>query len=194
LRGDTRALFDQLQRPDVDLVEGLPPTLCVTQHAGAARPRSTLATLAEVHDHLRLLWARLGTPHCPRCGAPIRRHTPAEILRQTLGLGEGRKIYVLAPLVRAAKGGHRDVFQDIRQSGFLPARIDGVLTEVRDVPRLNPKVEHWIDLVVDRLVVREGIRDRLAESLATAAKHGGGAVLVTDAEDGDWHDRVYSTR
>ncbi|MCC6420171.1 MAG: excinuclease ABC subunit UvrA [Gemmataceae bacterium] len=194
LRGDTRALFDPLQRPDVDLVEGLPPTLCVAQHPGAARLRSTLATLTEIHDHLRLLWTRLGTPHCSECGTPIRRHTPAEILRQTLGLGEGRKIYMLAPLVRSAKGEHRDVFQQIRQAGFLRARIDGVLTEVRDIPRLNPKVEHTIDLVVDRLVVREGIRGRLAESIAAAVKHGGGTVVITDADDGDWHDRVFSTR
>jgi excinuclease ABC subunit A len=194
LRGDTRALFDQLRRPDVDLVEGLPPTLSVAQHAGAARPRSTLATLTEIHDHLRLLWARAGTPHCYNCGAPIRRHTPAEIARQTLALGEGRKVYLLAPLVRGAKGEHRDVFQQIRQGGFLRARVNGVLTEVRETPRLNPRQTHDIDLVVDRLVVREGIRDRLGESLAAAVKQGGGTVIVSTNDEGDWHDQIYSTR
>src|SRR5437660_220996 len=97
LRGDTRALFDQLQRPDVDLVEGLPPTLCVAQSTVSTRPRSTLATMTEIHDHLRLLWARAGTPYCYQCGTPIRRHTLAEVIRQTLALGEGRKLYILAP-------------------------------------------------------------------------------------------------
>jgi excinuclease ABC subunit A len=194
LRGDTRALFDQLRRPDVDLVEGLPPTLSVGQHAGTARPRTTLATLTEIHDHLRLLWARAGTPHCYNCGAPIRRHTPAEIVRRTLGLGEGRKVYLLAPLVRRAKGEHREVFQQIRQGGFLRARVNGVLTEVRDNPRLNPRQAHDIDLVVDRLVVREGIRDRLAESLATGVKQGGGTVIVSTNDEGDWDDLIFSTR
>jgi excinuclease ABC subunit A len=194
LRGDTRALFEQLRRPDVDLVEGLPPTLCVSQNPGASRPRSTLATLTEIHDHLRLLWARAGTPHCYRCGAPIGRHTPAEIARQTLALGEGRKVYLLAPLVRAARGEHREAFQQIRQGGFLRARVNGVLTEVRDTPRLNPRQTHNIDLVVDRLVVRDGIRDRLAESLAEAIKHGRGTVIVSTADGDDWQDLVYSTR
>src|SRR5437764_14213931 len=156
LRGDTRALFDQLRRPDVDLVEGLPPTLGVPQNPGASRPRSTLATLTEIHDHLRLLWARAGTPHCYHCGAPIRRHTPAEIARRTLALGEGRKVFLLAPLVRGARGEHREVFQLIRQSGFLRARVNRVLTELRDNPRPNPKQTHDRDLVAERLVDRDG--------------------------------------
>jgi excinuclease ABC subunit A len=194
LRGDTRALFDQLRRPDVDLVEGLPPTLCVSQNPGASRPRSTLATLTEIHDHLRLLWARAGTPHCYVCGTPIRRHTAAEIARHTLALGEGRKIYLLAPLVRGAKGEHREAFQQIRQGGFLRARVNGVLTEVRDNPRLNPRQAHNIDLVVDRLVVRDGIRDRLAESLAEAVKQGRGTVIVSTADGAEWNDLIFSTR
>jgi len=119
LRVDTRALFDQLQRPDVDLVEGLPPTLCVAQQAGSARPRSTLATLTEIHDHLRLLYARLGVPHCPQCGRAIERQTAADIVKQTLALEEGRKVYILAPLVQARKGEHKDAFHSIRAGGFL---------------------------------------------------------------------------
>src|SRR5262245_52976258 len=107
LRIDTRAWFEQLQRPDVDVVEGLPPTLAVEQHAGSARPRSTLATLAEIHDHLRLLWARAGTPHCWECGTPIRRQSTAEIVRQTLAREDGRKVLILAPVVRGRKGEHR---------------------------------------------------------------------------------------
>src|SRR5947208_2002091 len=101
LRGDARARFEQLQRPDVDVIDGLPPTLSVAQHAGSVSPRSTLATVTEIHDHLRLLWARLGVPHCWQCGSAIRRHTVAEIVRHTLALPEGCKIYVLAPVVRS---------------------------------------------------------------------------------------------
>ncbi len=166
----------------------------MAQHSGSVSPRSTLATLTEIHDHLRLLWARLGTPHCWQCGAPIRRHTIPEIVRQTLALPEGAKIYLLAPVVRGAKGDHAEVFQQLRQAGFLRARVDGVLTEVRDNPRLNPKVSHTIDWVVDRLVVRPGIEERLTESLRTAARHGNGSVIVTHAEEGDWTDLTFSTR
>ncbi len=195
LRGDTRALFDQLRRPDVDLVEGLPPTLCVSQATVSARPRSTLATVTEIHDHLRLLWARAGTPHCYQCGSAIRRHTLAEVIRNTLNLGEGRKLYILAPLVKDRKGDHKEVFQQIRKSGFLRARVNGALLEIRDIPKLNPRQSHTIDLVIDRLVLREGIRERLAESLAAAIKHGDGTVIVSDLEaTGDWQDHIYSTR
>src|SRR5436190_8088667 len=194
LRGDARARFEQLPRPDADVIDGLPPTLSVAQHTGSVSPRSTLATITEIHDHLRLLWARLGTPHCWQCGAAIARHTVHEIARQTLALGEGHRIYVLAPVVRGARGDHAEVFQQLRQAGFLRARVDGVLTEVRDNPRLNPKQSHTIDWVVDRLVVRAGIEERLAESLQTATRHGDGSVTVTHADDGDWHDLAFSTR
>ncbi len=194
LRIDARAWFDQLRRPDVDLVEGLPPTLAVEQHAGSARPRSTLATLTEIHDHLRLLWARRGTPFCYQCGTAIRKQSTAAIVRETLSLGDGRKVLILAPVVRGRKGEHREVFQKIRQDGFLRARVNGVLTEVRDTPRLNPRQSHTVELVVDRLVIREGIQPRLTESIESAVKHGEGTVIVTDVDDGDWHDRPFNTR
>jgi len=194
LRVDTRALFTQLQRPDVDLVDGLPPTLCVSQQAARGRRRSTLATLTEIHDHLRLLWARLGTLYCYQCGRAIRRDTLSEIVRATVALEQGRKIYLLAPLVQESKGEHRDVFGQIRQAGFLRARVDGVLMEIRDNPELDPRRPHTIEVVVDRLVVKDGIRERLADSLETAVKHGEGTVIVTDIDDGDWHDHRYSTR
>jgi excinuclease ABC subunit A len=194
LRVDARALFDQLQRPDVDVVEGLPPTLCVAQQTGSTRPRSTLATLTEIHDHLRLLWARRGTPYCYRCGTPIRRQTVDAIVRQTLALEEGRKIYLLAPVVRGQPGDHKEVFQQLRQAGFLRARVDGVLTEIRDNPRLSPRQSHTVDLVVDRLVIRAGIAERLTESVETAVKHGEGTVIVAELDDSVWHDRLFSTR
>ncbi len=209
LRVDTRALFDQLQRPDVDLVDGLPPTLCVSQQAHGTGRRSTLGTLTEIHDHFRLLWARLGIPHCPKCGRALCRQTLAEIIRQVLALEpdcgtQGRKVYLLAPLVHNQKGEHREAFQQIRQAGFVRARIDGTLTELGDLPPLNPRQPHTIEMVVDRLVIRggivgqaaslPGIQDRLAESLQTAVKHGGGTVIVTDIDSGDWQDKRYCTR
>ena len=193
LGNDSRSRFDQLQRPDVDVVDGLPPTLCVSQHTGTPRPRSTLATITEIHDHLRLLWARLGTPHCPVCGLPVSKHFVADIVRQTLQSDEGRKIYLLAPLVQERAGDHKEVFQQIRQGGFLRARVDGVLHEIRDALKLNARQEHTIEVVVDRLVVRPTIAERLTESLTTTLKHGQGRVIVTDIDDGDWHDQSYST-
>jgi excinuclease ABC subunit A len=193
LGNDSRALFEQLQRPDVLAIEGLPPTLCVSQQSGSPRPRSTLATITEIHDHCRLLWARLGVPHCYQCGKAVYRHSVHEIARQTLQSPEGRKIYLLAPLVRDQLGDHKDVFARIRLSGFLRARVDGVLHEIRDAVKLNPRERHTIEAVVDRLVVRPNLGERLAESLNTTLKEGGGRVIVTEIDDGDWHDQPYNT-
>ncbi|MBI2807896.1 MAG: ATP-binding cassette domain-containing protein [Planctomycetes bacterium] len=192
LRGDQRALFHQLQPPDVDAIEGLPPVVCVSQRTAQARPRSTLATVTEIHDHLRLLWARFGNPHCPDCKLPIRKHTLTEIVRATLAQ-EGRKIFVLAPLVQDQPGEHREHFQYIRQTGFLRARVDGVLMEIRDTPRIEPRKPHTIELIVDRLIVKTTIEERLRESLAAASQHGHGRIVISDIETGDWNDDVYST-
>ncbi len=180
--------------PTFDAIEGLPPTLCVSQQTTAARPRSTLATVTEIHDHLRLLYARLGNPHCPNCGTPVRKHTTADIVRITVAQEEGRKLYVLAPLVREQPGLHKEVFQQIRQGGFLRARVDGVLMEIRDTLKLDAKKPHTIELVVDRLVLRPTIADRLHESLQTAIKQSGGRVILTDIDSGEWRDAAYSTR
>ena len=193
LRGDKRALFQQLQRPDVDAIEGLPPVVCVSQQTASALPRSTLATVTEIHDHLRLLYARFGTPYCPNCQKPIHKHTLSEIIRATMSQ-EGRKIFVLASLVQDQPGDHKDHFQHIRQSGFLRARVDGVLMEIRDTPKLDAKKKHTIELIVDRLVVKPTIEERLRESLTTAVQHSGGRVVITDGETGGWIDDVYSTQ
>jgi len=194
LPGEERALFDQLKRPDVDRIEGLPPTLSVSQHVSAARPRSTLGTITEIDDHLRLLWARLGTPHCSACGDPIRKVNSADILAAFYKMGEGRKVFLLAPLVRNQVGEHREAFVQIRQGGFLRARIDDVLNEIRDIPKLPPKEPHSIEVVIDRLVVRPGMDDRFRESLATALKVGQGRVVLTHIDEGDWEDRAFSTQ
>jgi excinuclease ABC subunit A len=194
LRVDTRALFDQLQRPDVDAVDGLPPTLSVSQQTGHAQPRSTLATLTEIYDHLRLLWARAGSPYCYQCGALIHREPVHEIVRRTMALEEGRKIYILAPLLHGQKGDQKETFQEMRQAGFLRARVDGVLTEIQEKTHLNARQNHTVDLVVDRLVMRPGVEERLTESLETALKHGGGMVIVAEVDGDGLRDHRFSTR
>jgi excinuclease ABC subunit A len=194
LRVDSRALFDQLQRPNVDLVDGLPPTLCVAQNLGAPQPRGTLATLTDIHDHLRLLWARLGTLHCYRCGTPILRQAIAEIVQETMRRPAGQKTMVLAPVSSEQKGDHKEILQELRQAGFLRARIDGALMEIAAAHRLNPRQRHSVELVIDRLIIKDGMEDRLSEALQTAVKRSGGPVIVTDIEDGDWHDWLFSTR
>lgn len=194
LRLDSRALFEQLQRPDVDWIDGLPPTLSMSQQGGPARRRSTLATLTEIHDHLRLLWSRLGTPHCYQCGAPLFRYRLGEILRQVLAGPPGQKLQILAPVVRQAAGDHRAVFQQIRQAGFLRARVDGQVVEVREPPALAPRQRHTIEIVVDRLVRRPGLEERLREALELALKHGQGQVLVATQVGEDWQDSYYSSR
>ena len=193
LQGDKRAIFRQLQRPDVDAIDGLPPVVCVSQNTVAARPRSTLATVTEIHDHLRLLYARFATPYCPDCNVPIHKHTLGEIVNATLAQ-DGRKIMVLAPLVVDEAGDHKAHFQRIRQGGFLRARVDGVLMEIRDTPPLDAKKPHTIELIVDRLLVKPNIAERLRESLGIAVEHSGGRVIVTDIDTSDWRDDVYCTK
>ncbi len=189
-----RQFLDQLERPDVDSIEGLPPTVAIDQKAGASSPRSTVGTVTEVYDYLRLLYARAGTPHCPSCGLAIERRTPEQIVAGTLALGEGKKVIVLAPLVRGRKGLHREAFEAIRRAGLLRARVDGETVEVRDEPKLARTKAHDIDAVVDRLVVRGGIRPRLAESVDLALKLGDGAVVLS-IQDGDaWADRLLSVK
>src|SRR4051794_8300071 len=188
-----RQFLDQLERPDVDLVEGLPPTVSIDQRSGTANPRSTVATVTEIHDYLRLLYARVGVAHCPGCGQPIRRQTPEQIVGGVLGMREGRKVLVLAPLVRGRKGEHRDAFQSIRRAGLLRARVDGQVVELKDEPpKLARTRTHDVEAVVDRLVVREGIRPRLAESVDLALKLGGGSVILSARSDDAWDDLLLS--
>jgi excinuclease ABC subunit A len=195
-----RQFLHQLERPDVDLIEGLQPTISIDQRGGSQNPRSTVATVTEIYDHLRLLMARLGTPHCYQCGAPIRQQSPEEILEELLQLPAGTKVMILAPLVRGRKGQHREVLDAIRKAGFIRARVNGEVVDVEASPELNPRKTHRIEAVIDRIVIREGISDRLAESLHLAVTHGEGTVLVSSFErqsegdtEGTWHDALYST-
>jgi len=188
-----RQFLDQLERPDADLIEGLPPTVSIDQSAGAANPRSTVGTLTEIHDYLRLLYARAGTPHCPRCGAPIRRQSPEQMVATVLAMREGRKVLILAPIVRGRKGAHADAFRAVRRAGLIRARVDGEVIELdKDDPKLAKTKTHDIEAVVDRLVVRPGIRPRLAESLDLALKLGEGSVVLSAQSDGGWDDETLS--
>ncbi len=188
-----RQFLDQLERPDVDLIEGLPPTVAINQKAGQASPRSTVGTITEIHDFLRLLYARLGTPFCPRCGLPIHRQTPEQMVAHVLASPEGRKVMILAPLVSGRKGQHLEVFQAIRRAGLIRARVDGEIVDVTDQPpKLARTKSHRIEAVIDRLVMREGIRPRLAESINLALKLSEGVVVIAAQTATGWEDHVLS--
>jgi excinuclease ABC subunit A len=195
-----RQFLNQLERPDVDLIEGLQPTVSIDQRAGSQNPRSTVATVTEIYDHLRLLMARLGTPHCYQCGSPIQQQSPEEIQEEVESLSSGTKVMILAPMVRGRKGQHQDVFAAIRKAGFLRARVDGEIVDVDNPPEMNSRKNHRIDAVIDRIVIRDGIADRLAESLRLGIMHGEGTVLIShfqraaeDSAEGEWHETLYST-
>ncbi len=194
LSGYARQFLDQLERPDVDAIEGLPPTVAIDQKSGTTSPRSTVGTITEINDYLRLLYARTGTPHCPACGLAIERRTPEQIVASVLALGDGKKVIVMAPLVRGRKGQHKEAFEAIRRAGLLRARVDGAIVEIREEPKLAKTKRHDVEAVVDRLVVREGIRPRLAESVDLALKLGDGAVVLSIQEGDAWVDRLLSVK
>ena len=190
-----RQFLDQMERPDVDLIEGLPPTVAIDQKSGSANPRSTVATVTEAYDYLRLLYARTGLPHCPTCGQAIARQAPEQIVDTILKLGDGRKVLLLAPMIRGRKGQHLEIFRKIREAKLLRARVDGVILDFNDEsepPKLAKSKNHTIEAVVDRLVVREGIRSRVAESVDRALDLGGGSIILAVQEGDAWVDRVAS--
>ncbi len=185
--------LDQVERPDVDAIEGLPPTVAIDQRAGSPNPRSTLGTVTEIHDYLRLLFARTGQPHCPACGAVINRQTPEQMIDWLLKRKEGRRVQILAPLARSRKGQNLEVFQAIRRAGLIRARIDGEMVEVSDAPpKLAKNRSHTIEAVVDRLSIRDGIRPRLAESLDLALKLSGGGILALFESEEGWAEQSMS--
>ena len=182
----------------MDLIEGLEPTISIDQRAGSHNPRSTVATVTEVYDYLRLLFARLGESSCHQCGMAIRPQSPEQIIEAILVQPAGTRIMILAPIVRGRKGQHREELEEIRKAGFVRARIDGELLEVNEPPELSPRKAHTIEAVVDRIVIPEGVEPRLAESVRLALRHSDGLVLVSsehkdDKGQTDWHDELFST-
>ena len=193
-----RQFLHQLERPDVDLIEGMQPTISIDQRAGSPNRRSTVATVTEIYDYLRLLYARLGESTCYQCGTLIRQQSLEQILETLLSRPSGTRMMILAPIIRGHKGQHREAIEGIRKAGFLRARIDGEMLEVNEPPELLPQKVHHIEAVVDRIVIREGVEPRLAESIRLAVRHGDGLVLASEevhsgAAQPQWRDELFST-
>jgi len=174
-----RQFLGQMDKPDVDSIEGLSPAISIDQKTTSRNPRSTVGTVTEIYDYLRLLYARIGKPHCWICGRPIEGQTKEQIVDQILGLEPGTRFVVRSPLVRGQKGWHKDVLDRVRQEGFTRVQIDGEqYTLDQELPELDKNVRHDVSVVVDRLVMKEGIRRRLSESVETALDEAGGLIEV----------------
>ena len=177
-----RQFLGQMDKPDVDYIEGLSPAISIDQRSGSRNPRSTVATVTEVYDYMRLLWARVGRPHCPQCGRPIAQQTVEQMVDQVMTLPEGTRLLILSPLVRGRKGEHQKVFEDIRKAGYVRARVNGEVLDIEEAPELDKYKKHTIEAVVDRLTVRQGAEVRLADSLETAVKLAGGLAVIAPAD------------
>ncbi|MBR2423368.1 MAG: excinuclease ABC subunit UvrA [Oscillospiraceae bacterium] len=173
-----RQFLGQMDKPDVDSIDGLSPAISIDQKTTSKNPRSTVGTVTEIYDYLRLLWARVGVPHCPKCGKEISRQTIDQIVDRVESLGEGTRFIVMSPIVRGKKGEHAKVFDDARKSGFARVRVDGILYDLAEEIKLEKNKKHTIELVLDRLVIREGQRRRLTDSIETACTHSGGLVVI----------------
>ncbi|CCH89049.1 UvrABC system protein A (UvrA protein) (Excinuclease ABC subunit A)(Excinuclease ATPase subunit) [Modestobacter italicus] len=190
-----RQFLGQMDKPDVDFIEGLSPAVSIDQKSTNRNPRSTVGTITEVYDYLRLLYARAGQPHCPNCGKPISRQTPQQIVDQVLGMEEGTRFQVLAPVVRARKGEYVDLFSSLQTQGFSRVRVDGTVHPLTEPPKLKKQEKHTIEVIVDRLTVKESAKRRLTDSVETALGLAGGLVVldfVDLAEDDPQRERTFS--
>ncbi|WP_428985722.1 excinuclease ABC subunit UvrA [Sinomonas terricola] len=190
-----RQFLGQVDKPDVDFIEGLSPAVSIDQKSTSKNPRSTVGTITEIYDYMRLLWARVGRPHCPICHEPVTRQTPQQIVDQLLELADGTRFQILAPVVRGRKGEFVDLFKELAAKGYARARVDGELVQLSEAPKLGKQFKHTIEVVVDRLVVKEGIRQRLADSVETALGLAEGRVVadfVDVAPDDDGRTRAFS--
>ena len=173
-----RQFLGQMNKPEVDSIEGLSPAISIDQKTTSHNPRSTVGTVTEIYDYLRLLYARIGHPHCPKCGKPITQQSVDQMVDQITALPERTKLLILAQVVRGRKGEHKKVLEKIRRDGYVRVRVDGAVYDINDDIRMEKNKKHTIDVVIDRLVVREGMNTRLADSLETALKLGEGVVYV----------------
>ena len=173
-----RMFLGQMEKPDVDYIEGLSPAISIDQKTTSKNPRSTVGTVTEIYDYLRLLWARVGTPHCPKCGKEIHQQTIDQIIDQVLALPEGTRIQVMAPVIRGKKGEHAKVFEDAKRSGYVRVRADGNLYELDEEIKLEKNKKHNIEVIIDRLIIRPDIQQRLTDSVETASALSGGLVVV----------------
>ena len=173
-----RMFLGQMEKPDVDYIDGLSPAISIDQKTTSKNPRSTVGTVTEIYDYLRLLWARVGTPHCPKCGKEIQQQTIDQIIDQVLALPEGTRIQVMAPVIRGKKGEHAKIFEDARRSGYVRVRVDGNLYELDETIQLEKNKKHNIDIIIDRLIIRQDIHQRLTDSVETASALTGGLVVI----------------
>ena len=180
-----RQFLGQMDKPDVDAIDGLSPAISIDQKTTSKNPRSTVGTVTEIYDYLRLLWARVGVPHCPKCGKEIRRQTIDQIVDRVEALGEGTRFLVLSPIIRGKKGEHKKVFEDAKKSGFARVRVDGIQYDLTEEIPCEKNKKHTIELVVDRLVLKEGLRRRLTDSIETACSHSGGLVTIELPKTGE---------
>ena len=180
-----RQFLGQMDKPDVDSIDGLSPAISIDQKTTSRNPRSTVGTVTEIYDYLRLLWARVGVPHCPKCGKEISRQTIDQIVDRVEALGSGTRFIVLSPVIRGKKGEHQKVFDDARKQGFARVRVDGILYDLTEQIALEKNKKHTIELVVDRLVLKDGLRRRLTDSIETACTHSGGLVTVQLPDTGE---------
>jgi excinuclease ABC subunit A len=190
-----RQFLGQMDKPDVDFIEGLSPAVSIDQKSTNRNPRSTVGTITEVYDYLRLLFARAGEPHCPKCGKPISRQTPQQIVDRVLAMEEGTRFQVLAPVVRGRKGEYVDLFAELQAKGFARVRVDGVVHPLTEPPKLKKQEKHTIEVVIDRLTVKESSKQRLTDSVETALGLAGGIVVldfVDLAEDAPHRERTFS--
>jgi excinuclease ABC subunit A len=191
-----RQFLDQMQKPDVDHIEGLSPAISIEQRTAGSNPRSIVATSTEIHDYLRLLYANIGKAHCPKCGRPVRRQSAQEIVEQLRVLPPRSKVSLLAPLVRGRKGRHEDVFDAIRRQGFVRVRVDGEIHEIESVPELDKKKSHTIEAVVDRLIITDKITSRLTDSVELALKQGSGTLRILHQPENAtaWKELLFSEK
>src|SRR5437870_5588691 len=182
-----RQFLGQMEKPDVDFIEGLSPAISIDQKSTSKNPRSTVGTITEIYDYLRVLYARIGQPHCPKCGRPVGRQTPDQIVDQVMQLPEGTRFQVLAPIVRGRKGEYERLLADLARKGFSRARVDGELKDLSEKIRLDRYYKHSIEVVVDRLVARSDIRRRVADSIETALElaEGMAAIAVQTHDDAE---------
>ena len=188
-----RQFLPQMDKPDVDKIEGLSPAISLEQQTTGRNPRSTVGTVTEVYDFLRVFFARLGKMYCPKCGRPIEARAADEIIADILALPEGTKVIIMAPLVELQKGTHLDRFKKLKAEGFVRVRVDGQLYGMEDIPALDKNKKHTIDLVIDRLVIKDGIRGRLADSVELALRYGEGRIIVNEPDKGADGDTLHAT-
>ncbi len=175
-----RQFLGLMEKPDMDTIEGLSPAISIEQKATARNPRSTVGTVTEIHDYLRLLYAHIGIPHCWKCGKPIQKQTVQQIVDTVSKFPKNTKLHILAPLVRGRKGEHKGVIDEVRREGFLRVRIDGDVYSIDDKIILNKNKKHTIEVVVDRIQIKDKIQDRLTESVELALKIGSGLIVVNE--------------